>query len=203
MKDIREIIAQNLIALRKKHHLTQNELAKKLDYSDNTVSRWECAELAPSVETLQKICQIYNIPLASILEENVVAVNDRDEKSERIHKLAITLIMVSIVWFSATVIYVYGHLIFNRNLWTVFIWAIPISFLIMIPFNEVWGKPLYKCLLLSAFQWTLLASFFLQFLSYNLWLIFIIGIPTQLGIIVWVFLRKNKRYRNKLKQMQD
>ena len=195
MKDIREIIAQNLIALRKKHHLTQNELAKKLDYSDNTVSRWECAELAPSVETLQKICQIYNIPLASILEENVVVVNDRDEKSERIHKLAITLIMVSIVWFSATVIYAYGHIIFSKNLWTVFIWAFPLSFLIMIPFNEVWGKPIYKCLLLSGFQWSLLASFYLQFLSYNLWLIFIIGVPTQLGIIVWVFLRKNKRYR--------
>ena len=35
MKDIREIIAKNLITLRKKHGFTQNELAKKLDYSDN------------------------------------------------------------------------------------------------------------------------------------------------------------------------
>ena len=55
MKEIKDIISNNLISLRKKHNLTQNELAEKLAYSDNMVSRWERGEITPSIETLQKI----------------------------------------------------------------------------------------------------------------------------------------------------
>ena len=62
MKDnIREIVANNLITLRKQKGLTQNELAKKLSYSDNMVSRWERAEISPSIETLEKISEFYEI----------------------------------------------------------------------------------------------------------------------------------------------
>ena len=199
MKDIKNIIANNLITLRKKHSLTQNELAKKLDYSDNTISRWECAEISPSIETLQKISEIYEIPLASLFEENAYEIVEQKHKSERVHKLTITLLFVSLAWFIATIVFAYGEIIFNKNLWIVFIWAVPVSFLIMIPFNEVWGNTLYKCLITSGFLWTCLASFYLQFLEYNLWLIFIIGVPAQLGIITWVFMRRNKIKYNKKK----
>ena len=192
MKDIKQIIAQNLIILRKKHGLTQNELAKKLDYSDNTVSRWECAELSPSIETLQKISEIYSIPLASLFEENAVKIVDKQEKFEKGYKLTITLLFMSLVWLAATIVFVYGEIVFNINLWTVFIWAVPLSFLIMIPFNEVWGNTLYKCLLTSGLLWTTLASIYLQFLEYNLWLIFLIGIPAQIGNIMWILMKRNK-----------
>ena len=203
MKDIKEIIAKNLVALRKKHGLTQNELAKKLDYSDNTISRWENAELSPSIETLQKISEVYNIPLYSLLEEDFMITDRQEEKNEKIHKLSITALSVSIVWLMATIVFVYGNLILKQNLWTSFIWAIPLSFVAIIPFNEVWGTPLYKCLLISGLTWTLLLSIYLQLLQYNLWLIFIIGVPAQLAIIVWIFLRKNKHYRNKLKNKNN
>ena len=192
MKDIREIIANNLVSLRKKHGFTQNELAKKLDYSDNTISRWECAELAPSIETMQKISEIYNIPLTSLFEENVTKVIDNNKKGEKIHKLTITLLFVSLAWLVASVVFAYGEIVFNKNLWIAFIWAVPISFLILIPFNEVWGNTLYKVLISSGFIWTTLTSIYLQFLKYNLWLIYIIGIPAQLGIIVWFLMKRNK-----------
>ena len=71
MKDIKEIIANNLIELRKQNNLTQNDLAKKLKYSDNTISRWEHAEITPSIETLQKISEIYSIPIEDLLKENI------------------------------------------------------------------------------------------------------------------------------------
>ena len=69
MKPIAEIIAENLVSLRKKHNLTQNDLAEKLKYSDNTISRWEHAEITPSIETLEKISEIYEVPLESLLKE--------------------------------------------------------------------------------------------------------------------------------------
>ena len=68
MKDIKQIIADNLVSLRKQNKLTQNELAEKLNYSDNTISRWEKAEITPSVETLVQISEIYNIPLESLFK---------------------------------------------------------------------------------------------------------------------------------------
>jgi transcriptional regulator with XRE-family HTH domain len=193
MKDIRQIIADNLVSLRKKHNLTQNELAKKLDYSDNTISRWECGEISPNIETLQKIIKIYKIPLASLFEENITHTMDKETKAEKAYKLTITLLFMSLVWFAATVVFVYGNMVFNTNLWTLFIWAIPLSFLIMIPFNDVWGNTLYKCLLTSGLLWSTLVSIYLQFLQYNMWLIFLIGVPAQAGNILWILMKRSKR----------
>ena len=83
MKNIAEVIANNLIMLRKKHNLTQNDLAEKLKYSDNTISRWEHAEITPSVETLEKIAEIYNVPIESLLKENVSGVIESQEKTKQ------------------------------------------------------------------------------------------------------------------------
>ena len=70
MKEIKAIIANNLIILRKKNNLTQNEIADKLSYSDNMVSRWERGEITPSVETLPQISEFYSVPLSSLLSEH-------------------------------------------------------------------------------------------------------------------------------------
>ena len=189
MTDIKEIIAKNIINLRKKNNLTQNELAEKLNYSDNAISRWERAEVTPNIETLIQISEVFNVPLNSLLEENVVkAVSDRDKK-EIINKLAVTLLFVSLVWFIAVIGYIYGNLIFGLNLWTIFAWSIPASCLVMYPFNSYWGKYIYKFIILSVFIWTLLACIYLQFLTYNIWLIFFIGLPIQLALCIWAFIK--------------
>ena len=70
MKNIREIISTNLIALRKQSGLTQVDLAKKLKYSDKAVSRWEKGEVVPDVETLENIAKVYNVPLTYLLKEH-------------------------------------------------------------------------------------------------------------------------------------
>lgn len=201
MKDIKQIVSENLISLRKQHNLTQNELAKKLNYSDNTISRWELGEISPTIETLQKISEIYEIPLSSLLEENVTKIVNKKEKNEKAYRLTITLLFVSLAWFAATLAYSYCEIIFNKNFWTLFVWAVPLSFLIMMPFNKVWGNTTYKCIINSAFLWSLLAAFYLQCLEYNLWLIFIIGVPAQAGILLWIFMKRAKNKTNsKLKK---
>ena len=87
MKDIKEIIAKNLIALRKQHGYTQNELAEKLNYSDNTISRWEHAEITPSIETLEQIANIYNVPLEFLIKENISKTIESDDKAYTRRKL--------------------------------------------------------------------------------------------------------------------
>lgn len=197
MKDIKEIIASNIIALRKKHNMTQGELADKLKYSDNAVSRWERAEVTPNVETLMQISEIFEVPFASLVEENVVKIATEHDKKQFINKLAVTLLFVSLIWFIATIGFVYAKLIFNSNIWMIFIWAVPCSCLVLLPFNDQWGKYVYRFVILSVFQWSLLACIYLQFLKYNLWLIFIIGVPVQMALGVWAFIKPKKNNNNK------
>lgn len=193
MADIKEIIAKNIISLRKKNNMTQIELAEKLNYSDNAVSRWERAEVTPSIETLVQMSEVFNVPLNSILEDNVVEILTKRDRKETFNKLAVILLFVSLVWFISVITFVYGKLIFNVNLWTIFAWSVPASCLVMYPFNSYWGKYIYKFVILSVFVWALLACIYLQLLQYNLWLIFFIGIPIQAALGIWAFIKPKKK----------
>ena len=42
-----------------------------------------------------------------------------------------------------------------------------------------------RVIFLSLLLWTILIAFFYQFISYNLLLIFLIGIPAQLALFLW------------------
>ena len=193
MNDIKKIIASNIISLRKKHNMTQNELAEKLNYSDNAVSRWERGDVTPSVKTLQQISEIFSVPLESLFKENVVTVLNNDEKKQKIAKLSVLLLFVMLIWFIVMVAYVYLDAIFHINMWLLFAWAVPISCLVLLPFNESWGRTVYKFVILSVFTWTTLARLYLTFLEHNIWLIFIIGIPVQLALVIWTFIKPKRR----------
>ena len=189
MKPIAEVIAENLISLRKKHNLTQNDLANKLKYSDNTVSRWEHAEITPSVETLEKIAEIYDVPLESLLKENATQVVDKQERAQKVGRICTALLIVMVVWLLATVIFVYGQTIFHETAWTLFIWAIPLSCVILFPFNN---NRIYRFVVATVLVWTLLLACFLEYYRYQLWLIFLTGVPTQIALAIWAFIKPKK-----------
>lgn len=194
MIEINKVIANNLIKLRKKNKLTQNELASKLNYSDNAISRWERAEVTPSIETLDQIAKYFDVPLSSLIEDNAEGVSIAQDKRTLRNKLAIILLFMSLVWLVATITFVYGKVIFNVNLWQVFIWAVPVSCLVLYPFNAYWGRYIWKFVILSVFQWSVLACLYLQLLKYNMWLLFVIGVPIQVALCIWTFL-KPKDYK--------
>ena len=45
--------------LREKHHLTQVELAEKINVSDKTVSKWETAKGYPDISLLEPIAKVF------------------------------------------------------------------------------------------------------------------------------------------------
>lgn len=196
MEDIKVTIGKNITKLRKKQNLTQNQLAEKLNYSDNAVSRWERGEVSPSIETLEQIAHVFNVPIANLLAEDAWEITTKYNKKQAYNRLAVILIFVSLVWLIATITFVYSKLIFNNIFWQVFIWAIPVSCLILLPFNKYWGRYIYQFVIFSVFQWSILLCVFLQFLQYNLWLIFIIGIPIQVGLCIWAFIKPKKYNEN-------
>lgn len=192
MKDIKNIIADNLISLRKQHKLTQNELAEKLNYSDNTISRWEKAEITPSIETLVQISEVYDVSLESLLKENVIKEVTETSHAIKMKKLSTILLGVSVVWFFAIIAFFYMETFFNYNGWTLFIWSIPLSCLVLLGFNKYVNSRAYSFVFSTILIWSLITSIYLQFLKYNLFLIYFIGIPVQLSITIYTFVRPKK-----------
>ena len=58
--------------LREKYHLTQAELAEKLNISDKTVSKWETARGYPDISLLEPIAKIFNISVTELISGNSV-----------------------------------------------------------------------------------------------------------------------------------
>lgn len=199
MNNIRENIGKNLTELRKQKGLTQFEVAEKFHYSDKSVSKWENGDTLPDVETLEEICEFYGVTLDFIIKDN--SKEDYAKQlttSELNNRIAISTLLTSIVWMTATIIFVYT--LINKNYtayWMAFVWAVPVSALILIFMNRIYFRnKLMYFILYSIMSWTLLASVFLQLLSYNLWPLFLIGIPLQASLVIWLnikhYPKKNK-----------
>jgi len=195
MENIKEIIAANLVALRKDRRYTQQELAAKLNYSDKAVSRWEHAETLPDIETLCKICEIYGVKFEYLLQkEQPKKNNPYIVKRDTPNQVIITLIAMASVWIAATVAFSYLNIVLSQNKWSLFIWAIPLTASVCSICNSYFFKnKVLNYLLLSIINWTLILAIYIELLANNFWLLFIVGIPIQLIIILLAILKYNKR----------
>ncbi len=192
MKDINLVIGTNIKELRKANKLTQYELAEKLNYSNKAISRWESGEVIPDVNTLNSICELFNIPLSQIFESNVTnAKVKRNYKLQIGNKLAITLLAVLLVWFVAVIAFVNFQITSNIIMWQLFVWAVPISCIVGIVFNSIWGKPMFNYVIITIFNWSFLASIYATLIQYRVWMLFLIGVPTQIAIILWSNITRN------------
>ena len=50
--------------------LTQAELGKELNVSSQAVSKWEQNQSQPDLDTVNKLCSIFDIPIAEFLMRN-------------------------------------------------------------------------------------------------------------------------------------
>lgn len=194
MENLREIVSENLVKLRKEKKWTQLELAEKLNYSNKAVSRWEKGEVLPDIETLNELSELYGIELSELFEKYEPKEHIFNKKFKRIgNKVTITLLSILAVWLVAVVTYVQGQIIFNLNLWQIYIWSVPISAIIAIIFNSIWGKKLWTLVFVSVLIWSLLTCLYVQLYKFNIWTIYFIGIPLQIGVVLWGNLKSHKK----------
>ena len=187
MKELKNIVAENLTFLRKQNKLTQLELAEKLNYSDKSVSKWEHAETLPDIEILKKLADLYGVTLDYIVseEKHEEKVKFYKKRQNTQNQIIISLLGISFVWLVAVLIFVYSNIILNANYWLVYIWALPVCCAVLFYFNKMWGNKKWLYFIMSCFVWTLLLAVYLQFLNYNMYLIFLIALPVQVAIILW------------------
>ena len=95
------------------------------------------------------------------------------------------------VWLLFTFAYVYSFVLFGVSDWILFVFAVPVSCIILLIFNGIWGKRMYIFIILTIFTWSILASAYLVILPhYNAWPLFILGAPFQVAILLWSKLKQ-------------
>lgn len=203
MRDINKIIGNNLLKLRKNAKLTQLELAEKFNYSDKSISKWESGESLPNIEVLYDLATFYNVTLDSLTREENIIVAQKD-KSTRERRYSshtiITLLSVCAVWFLATMLFVLLKITIGIDYTIAFMWALPISCIVLLVFNSIWGKSSFLAPILTIMLWSILACIHIQLLMFgiNAWPIYFIGIPLQLSIALWdALLKKPKKKKDK------
>ncbi|MBO5869629.1 MAG: helix-turn-helix transcriptional regulator [Clostridia bacterium] len=188
MDDYKRIIANNIAELRKAVPITQAELAEKLNYSDKAVSKWERGESIPDVIVLKQISDLFGVTVDYLLED-VHPINAKMQsvpKQIRKNRILITGLSCMLVFLLATFAFVILGLATDLSrIWLAYVYCVPICSIILIVFNSIWGKTKLNFLFISILVWSLLASVYLTFSDYSKWLIFVIGIPAQVIILMW------------------
>lgn len=200
--NVQDTLVNNLIALRKARGLTQIELGEKINYSDKTISKWENGDSCPNVEAVYKVARFYGVTVDDLLSEDFR--NDKNTVAQRqrnYSKVIISCLAVMAVWVIATIIFAAMLLKSAPMPWIIFVLATPASAVVALVFNSMWGNTRFNYLIISILLWTLLTSIFLSALEYVsvLWVIFLIGIPIQIAIILWSQLK----YQKKKKPVQE
>ena len=200
IENLRKTIKNNLIKYRKSAGLTQAQLAHKLGYSDKSVSKWEREEGVPDIYILKEIADLYGVTVNDLISEN-----QKKEKKSKIkiilsgrNKTLISLLSACGVWSIAVIIYVIFDLVAPNTLGkmdNIYIYAIPISCLILIIFNSLWGKKIFNLFLISVLIWTFVLSLCVSLPIKNIWELFLIPIPIQILIILSFLFGKNKEIK--------
>ena len=193
MSTIKENIANNIAELRKMNHMTQQDLAEKLNYTDKAISKWERGESTPDIESLSAIAKMFNLTVDDLLNESFDKEATRKKEkinlSKSISKIALGVLTI---WLIGTVVFVYNVIRNNEpnGLWMSFIWPIPVSSLLVAVVAFLRKYRIVIPIASSITLWTGLMAIFLQILVMggNIWIIFLVGVPLQAIIIItyWI-----------------
>ena len=192
MEDVKQIITDNLISLRKARNLTQQDVATYLNYTDKAVSRWETGESLPDISVLQKLAEFYGVDFEYLIKTHAEPLQPEKPAASHI-KVAVFLLFTVCCFTLATIAYVYSIVIDNRYYWVAFIWALPVSFFIGFVLSRRWWNRILTASFLSATVWTLILSVYLQLIYWNItdvWALFLLGVPIQLIIVLLLYIRK-------------
>ena len=211
MEDLKSIIAENIVALRKGNSMTQIELAEKLNYSDKAISKWERGESIPDVTVLKTIADMYGVTVDYLLTrdhldeseeltEEEILKREKDEKKrekkERLKKThaVVASMSVLLVWLIAVLLFVILDASLNGTIkhLLVFPYAVVTSTVVWLVFNSLWFNRRRNFLIISLMMWSVVTSVHISVLAggHNLWQIYLLGVPGQIIIALWSIMGK-------------
>ena len=190
-EQVRERIARNLAHYRKLNGLTQIELSNIINYSDKSVSKWERGEAVPDIVTIKQIADYFGVSVDYLLRrDHKEDLKEREQlmAAKKKNRRLITLICGLSVFVLATVAFAILILasVTAPPPWICFVYAVPVSSIVVLVLNSVWGTRWLNFIIVSVLVWSVLSSVYftlLTVISFNMWEIFIVGASAQLVIL--------------------
>lgn len=197
---LKKQIGKNIASYRKRIGLTQAGLAEKLNYSDKAVSKWERGESVPDVLTLWQLSELFDVTVNELLAdpnalpENSGAAQRVMEKAvektlkRKADKRIILGLSSILVWFVALLAFVLVSSFGIPKSWLAFLYAIPADAIVMLSLRSAWRDFRWNQLLISVIMWGCILSLYMTLLvlaSWNMWKLFLLGIPGQIAIFLW------------------
>ena len=210
---LKKQIGDNIASYRKRLGLTQAGLAEKLNYSDKAVSKWERAESVPDVLTLAALAEVLGVTVNDLLadpnelpeetgavQQAMGRVVEKTLKRKADKRIILSLASI-LVWFVAQFVYVVVSSLDIPNSWLAFFNAVPANAIVLLSLRSAWHDFRWNQILISAIMWGSVASVYATLLvlgGWNVWRIFLLGIPGQIAILLWFRL-----FRSVKKEEQD
>ncbi len=185
--------------------MTQLQLAEVLNYSDKAVSKWERGEAIPDVTVLKRIADYFGVTVDYLLEtehgDGEMNPAMKLARLKRRNRLIITIMAVACAWLVATICFaVLVSVETSFAPWLVYIYAIPVSAIVAVVFNSIWGIRKLNFLIASTLIWGIIISVYITvrlLAHFNLWVLFIVGIPIQ---FIAIFLPGTGLFRYKIQR---
>ena len=195
MEDLKIIIANNIVELRKKNRITQLELAEKLNYTDKAVSKWERGESLPDIIVLKNIADLFGVTVDYLLEADHKSNDQIPSKQVNVHHNRKLILGMSSLLFVliATIIFVIAKImkLDSSWYWIPYMYTIPSICIVSLVLNSLWFTKKRNYLIISILLWSLILAIYFTLLSFkiNIWPLFILGVPGQFIILLWSGIR--------------
>ena len=197
-------VGANIARLRKSRGLTQAELAERINYSDKAVSKWERAESLPDVLTLICLAEQLGTDMNTLTglqpaNPEAVSIPEPEQVPEAVPEKppvkkpvadrgVIQKLSCILVWVVALFLYMVLDEFGVKNLWLLFVVAIPANAIVLLSLRSAWKLYGMNRILISVIMWGFLLVIYLLLLltaKVNVWKILPMGLLGQAAIILW------------------
>lgn len=79
-------LSENLKKIRKDNNLSQEQLAEQLGVSRQSVSKWESGQAYPEMDKMLQLCQLFNLNIDELLNQDLKEVNNEKQSKNNINK---------------------------------------------------------------------------------------------------------------------
>ena len=206
-EELKFTVGSSIARMRREKGMTQAELAERINYSDKAVSKWERGESLPDVLTLMNLAQQLDTDLNTLTgtapapetptPEPVPAPEPAPElpagplnKKHRYtaDKSVIQKLSSILVWVVALFLYMVLDAFGVRNLWLLFVMAVPANAIVLLSLRSAWKLYGWNRVLISVILWGFLLVIYLLLLvvaKVNVWRILPMGLLGQAAILLW------------------
>lgn len=118
------MLSEKLRNARTSKGITQDEVAKQLYVSRQTVSRWEQGKTLPNIHVIKKLSEIYDVSIENLTDKTILENKQKEEiKIKKIHVLP----LIGSIFFN---VFLFSIVILIAIALLLVLWAVPIIFIL-------------------------------------------------------------------------